>query len=133
MYRLIEAKFGEHKKFLFARLREILVDFNIKMDSEDDMHDANDLESLEDFYSGDTAIDSDDAADGDYEFIDNDSEDDYDDSSSHRNQVSFANFFLSKFVLICSSDVNCDFCGFECYLEVFAQDFWFQRIVYVLV
>lgn len=56
------------------------------MESEDDMHDANDVESLDDFYSGDTAIDSDDAADGDYEFIDNDSEDDYDDFTSHRNQ-----------------------------------------------
>ncbi|XP_021734337.1 probable E3 ubiquitin-protein ligase ARI8 isoform X2 [Chenopodium quinoa] len=59
------------------------------MDSEDDMHDANDVESLEDFYSGDTAIDSDDAADGDYEFIDNDSEDEYDDFTSHRNQQNY--------------------------------------------
>ncbi|CAO2837482.1 unnamed protein product [Amaranthus hypochondriacus] len=59
------------------------------MDSEDDMHDANDLESLDDFYSGDTAIDSDDAVDGDYEFIDNDSDDDYDDHSSHRNQQNY--------------------------------------------
>ncbi|XP_057539854.1 probable E3 ubiquitin-protein ligase ARI8 [Amaranthus tricolor] len=58
------------------------------MDSEDDMHDANDLES-EDFYSGDTAIDSDDAVDGDYEFIDNDSDDDYDDFTSHRNQQNY--------------------------------------------
>ncbi|KAL9260417.1 putative E3 ubiquitin-protein ligase ARI8 [Drosera capensis] len=41
------------------------------MESEDDMQDANDVESLEDFYSGDTAIDS----DGDYDFVDQDSED----------------------------------------------------------
>lgn len=65
------------------------------MDSEDDMHDANDVESLEDFYSGDTAIDSDDAADGDYEFIDNDSEDEYDDFTSHRNQVRLFHFRLN--------------------------------------
>ncbi|KAL9263486.1 putative E3 ubiquitin-protein ligase ARI8 [Drosera capensis] len=46
------------------------------MESEDDMQDANDVESLEDFYSGDTAVDSDDAAaDGDYDFVDQDSED----------------------------------------------------------
>lgn len=70
------------------------------MDSEDDMHDANDVESLEDFYSGDTAIDSDDAADGDYEFIDNDSEDDYDDSTSHRNQVSSIHFIIIIVILI---------------------------------
>ncbi|GAB4855894.1 Probable E3 ubiquitin-protein ligase ari8 [Ancistrocladus abbreviatus] len=44
------------------------------MESEDDMHEASDVESLDDFYCGDTAIDSDDAADADYEFIDNDSD-----------------------------------------------------------
>ncbi|KAL5998098.1 hypothetical protein ACLOJK_009033 [Asimina triloba] len=54
------------------------------MDSEDDMHDANDVESLDDFYSGTTAMDSDDG-DGDYEFIDNDS-DDSDDSLYRRQQ-----------------------------------------------
>ncbi|KAK9735836.1 hypothetical protein RND81_04G231800 [Saponaria officinalis] len=66
------------------------------MDSEDDMHDANDVESLEDFYSGDTEIDSDDAGggggaggDADYEFIDNDSDDDYDGFTSHRNQQNY--------------------------------------------
>ena len=45
------------------------------MESDDDMHDANDVESIEDdFYSDDT-VDSDEVADADYEFIDNDSED----------------------------------------------------------
>ncbi|GAB2277157.1 Probable E3 ubiquitin-protein ligase ari8 [Dionaea muscipula] len=58
------------------------------MESEDDMLDANDVESLEDFYSGDTAIDSDDAADGDYEFIDQDSEDS-DEFTSRRHQQNF--------------------------------------------
>ena len=55
------------------------------------MHDANDLESLEDFYSGD----SDDAANGDYDFIDNYSEDDFDDFAVRRNQVILA--ILLKF------------------------------------
>ncbi|XP_020531884.1 probable E3 ubiquitin-protein ligase ARI8 isoform X2 [Amborella trichopoda] len=54
------------------------------MDSEDDMHDANDVESLDDFYSGETALASDED-DGDYEFIDNDS-DDSEDRTSHRQQ-----------------------------------------------
>ncbi|WOL01279.1 putative E3 ubiquitin-protein ligase ARI8 isoform X1 [Canna indica] len=45
------------------------------MDSEDDMHDANDLESVDDdFYSGDTGMGSDDG-DADYDFVDNDSDD----------------------------------------------------------
>ncbi|KAL8253346.1 hypothetical protein R6Q59_037039 [Mikania micrantha] len=56
------------------------------MDSDDDMHDANDVESLDDgFYSGETAMDSDDGDAADYEFIDNDS-DDSDDHVSHRSQ-----------------------------------------------
>lgn len=56
------------------------------MDSEDDMHDANDLESLDDdFYSGETGIGSDDGY-GDYDFVDNDS-DDSEDITSHRQQV----------------------------------------------
>ncbi|KAL9233527.1 hypothetical protein vseg_008512 [Gypsophila vaccaria] len=63
------------------------------MDSEDDMHDANDVESLDDFYSGDTEIESDDdgggGGDADYEFIDNDSDDDYDGFTSHRNQQNY--------------------------------------------
>ncbi|KAF6162276.1 hypothetical protein GIB67_008405 [Kingdonia uniflora] len=54
------------------------------MDSEDDMHDAHDGDSLEDFYSGDTANESDDGA-GDYDFMDNDS-DDPDHVTSHRQQ-----------------------------------------------
>ncbi|XP_052171925.1 probable E3 ubiquitin-protein ligase ARI7 [Diospyros lotus] len=49
------------------------------MDSEDDMHDANDADSLEDYYSGDTAADCTDNDfdyDGaDYEFMDNYSDD----------------------------------------------------------
>ncbi|KAL8170841.1 hypothetical protein V2J09_022645 [Rumex salicifolius] len=57
------------------------------MESDDDMHDANDVESLEDFYSGGT-VDSDDAADGGYEFIDNDSEDS-DDFGLRRHQPSY--------------------------------------------
>lgn len=58
------------------------------MESEEDMHDANDAESLDyDFYSGETAMDSDDA-DADYEFIDNDS-DDSDDLVSHRSQQNY--------------------------------------------
>lgn len=67
------------------------------MESEDelDMHDAHDDddEDNEDaFYSGGdddaAAIDSDDADVGDYEFIDNDS-DDSDDMVSYRHQVDF--------------------------------------------
>ncbi|KAL5990969.1 hypothetical protein ACLOJK_011875 [Asimina triloba] len=57
------------------------------MDSEDDMQDANDVESLDEFYSGETAMASDDG-DGDYEFIDNDT-DDSDDSALHRQQQSY--------------------------------------------
>lgn len=61
------------------------------MDSDDDMHDANDAESLEDFYSGDTAGDSDDMENGDYEFMDNDS-DDSDDFPSRRHLVILIGF-----------------------------------------
>ncbi|CAA7405137.1 unnamed protein product [Spirodela intermedia] len=58
------------------------------MDSEDDMLDANDLESLDDeFYSGETGMGSDDG-DADYGFVDNDS-DDSDDIVSHRQQQNF--------------------------------------------
>ena len=68
------------------------------MESEDelDMHDAHDdddddsVDNEEDFYSGGeddaAAIDSDDADVGDYEFVDNDS-DDSDDMVSYRHQV----------------------------------------------
>ena len=38
------------------------------------MHDANDAESLEDYYSGDTGVDYSDDDAADYEFIDNDSD-----------------------------------------------------------
>ncbi|XP_010268120.1 PREDICTED: probable E3 ubiquitin-protein ligase ARI8 [Nelumbo nucifera] len=55
------------------------------MDSEDDMHDANDVESLDDFYSGETAMASDDD-DGDYDFNDTD---DSDDTTSHRQQQNY--------------------------------------------
>ncbi|XAR48738.1 Ubiquitin--protein ligase [Bertholletia excelsa] len=59
------------------------------MDSEDDMHDANDIESLEDYYSGDTAVDySENDDDGDYEFMDNDS-DDSDDFITSRQQKNY--------------------------------------------
>nr|CAD1819943.1 unnamed protein product [Ananas comosus var. bracteatus] len=58
------------------------------MDSEDDMHDANDLESPDDdFYSGDTAMGSDDG-DGDYDFVDNEL-DDSEDIASHRQQHNY--------------------------------------------
>ncbi|KAK3020508.1 hypothetical protein RJ639_045450 [Escallonia herrerae] len=60
------------------------------MESEDDMHDANDAEYIDDdddFYSGETAMDSDDDA-ADYEFIDNDS-DDSDDLASYRSQQNY--------------------------------------------
>ncbi|XP_057957773.1 probable E3 ubiquitin-protein ligase ARI8 [Malania oleifera] len=58
------------------------------MDSEDDMHDANDAESLDDdFYSGETAMDSDDA-DAGYEFFENDT-DDSDDTILHRQQQNY--------------------------------------------
>lgn len=58
------------------------------MDSEDDMHDANDVESLDDFYSGETAMASDDG-DGDYEF----NSDDSDDSTYRRQQVNLGFLF----------------------------------------
>ncbi|XP_010912799.1 probable E3 ubiquitin-protein ligase ARI8 isoform X1 [Elaeis guineensis] len=58
------------------------------MDSEDDMHDANDLESLDDdFYSGETAMGSDDG-DAGYDFVDNES-DDSEDITSHRQQQNY--------------------------------------------
>ena len=53
------------------------------MGSEDNMHVANDVESLDDFYSRETAADSDNLDAADFEFIDNDS-DDSDDLTSHR-------------------------------------------------
>lgn len=62
------------------------------MDSDDDMHDANDVDSLDDFYSGDTAMDSDNDDAENYEFIDNDS-DDSDELSSNRQQVSTSTSF----------------------------------------
>ncbi|XP_073003157.1 probable E3 ubiquitin-protein ligase ARI8 isoform X2 [Typha latifolia] len=58
------------------------------MESEDDMHDANDEESLEDdFYSGETGMGSDDGDDDDgvYDFLDQES-DDSEDVTSHRQQ-----------------------------------------------
>lgn len=56
------------------------------MDSEDDMHDANDVDSYEeDYYSGD-AMYSDDDDDAGYEFLHNDS-DDSDDVIVSRQQV----------------------------------------------
>ncbi|XP_059632879.1 probable E3 ubiquitin-protein ligase ARI8 [Cornus florida] len=58
------------------------------MDSEDDMHDANDAESVDDFYSGDTYMDSDNDDAADYEFLDNDS-DNSDDISYNRQQKNY--------------------------------------------
>nr|GEY25372.1 probable E3 ubiquitin-protein ligase ARI8 isoform X1 [Tanacetum cinerariifolium] len=60
------------------------------MDSSDDMmHDAESVD--DDFYSGETAMDSEDDADVDYEFVvDNDSDDDdSDDFVSNRNQLNY--------------------------------------------
>ncbi|KAK9673513.1 hypothetical protein RND81_12G172000 [Saponaria officinalis] len=59
------------------------------MESEDDMHDANDVESLEDFYSGDSDGGGGGGGDADYEFVDNESDDDYEDFTSHRNQQNY--------------------------------------------
>lgn len=81
------------------------------MDSDDDMHDANDVQSVDDdFYGGETGIGSDDE-DFDYDFVDNES-DDYDDVTS-RQQVkgwkkfsslslpfSFASFLLCCLALL---------------------------------
>ncbi|CAN6485482.1 unnamed protein product [Victoria cruziana] len=57
------------------------------MDSEDDMHDAAEEESPDDFYSGDTAMASDDD-EADYEFLDNDS-DDSDGATARRTQQNY--------------------------------------------
>ncbi|KAG6477854.1 hypothetical protein ZIOFF_061286 [Zingiber officinale] len=55
------------------------------MDPEDDMHDANDLESVDDdFYSGDTAMGNDEGVD----FVDNES-DDSEDITYHRQQQNY--------------------------------------------
>ena len=56
------------------------------MDSDDDMHDTNDVDSLEDYYNGDTAADSDDDNDADYDF-DNDSDEDLEAIIIYRYQV----------------------------------------------
>jgi len=65
------------------------------MDSEDDMHDAHDMESLEDddFYSGDTAMDY-------YSDYDDDAGDYFDDADkieSRRPEVSISLFSFSIF------------------------------------
>ena len=56
------------------------------MDSDDDMHDDNDVDLLEDYYSGDTAADSDDDNDADYDFG-NDSDEDPEAIMIYRYQV----------------------------------------------
>lgn len=56
------------------------------------MHDANDVESMEDFYSGETAMASDDG-DGDYDFND---WDDTDDNAYRRQQVNLGCSFSRK-------------------------------------
>ena len=78
------------------------------MDSEDDMHDAND----DDFYSGDTAGDSDDANDADYDFIGHDS-DDTDHIISYRHQVPI----LLKFIELLNLSHNIDWIAF--FFQVF--------------
>lgn len=57
------------------------------MDSDEDMHDAGSID--DDFYSGETAMDSDDDADAAYEFIDHDSDDDSEDFMAFRNQPNY--------------------------------------------
>ncbi|KAF8391837.1 hypothetical protein HHK36_022175 [Tetracentron sinense] len=58
------------------------------MDSEDDMHDANDVFSRDDLYSSETAMESDDG-EGDYDFIDSDT-DHLDESSAHGQQQNYS-------------------------------------------
>lgn len=67
------------------------------MESEDDMHDANDMESVdEDFYSdgdgyGGDALDS-DGDDADYDFMGNESDDSNDQAVSRSQVLKFAPF-----------------------------------------
>ena len=56
------------------------------MDSDDDMHNANDVDPLEDYCSGDTAADSNDDNDADYDF-DNDFDEDPEAIMIYRYQV----------------------------------------------
>ncbi|MQM09955.1 hypothetical protein Taro_042837 [Colocasia esculenta] len=75
------------------------------MDSEDDMHDANDLESLDDdFYSGETGMASDDG-DADYDFVDNES-DDSEDIISHRQQQNYTILSEADIRLHQEEDIN---------------------------
>lgn len=59
------------------------------MDSDDDMRDANDADSLDDFYSGDTAAENSDNDDDvvDYGYIENDSDADVETLAFNRHQV----------------------------------------------
>ncbi|KAL8159226.1 hypothetical protein V2J09_000763 [Rumex salicifolius] len=91
--RSIEDSREEYSYFKGFRYLSCLI-MSFAVDSDDDMHDANDVESLEDFYSGDT-VDSDDVADGDYGFIDNDS-DDSDDFTLRRHQVDAADVHCTE-------------------------------------
>lgn len=69
------------------------------MDSEDDMHDANDLESVEDdFYSGDTGMGSDDG-DAHYDFGDNESDDSDDITSRQQVKEYYIVIFFLPFLL----------------------------------
>lgn len=96
------------------------------MESEDelDMHDAHDddddsVDNEEDFYSGgddDAAgIDSDDADVGDYEFVDNDS-DDSDDMVSYRHQVLIVPFLCFIFCVFAMGIQTLRFCECWCLL-----------------
>ncbi|KAG6477048.1 hypothetical protein ZIOFF_066298 [Zingiber officinale] len=77
------------------------------MESEDDMHDANDLESFDDdFYSGDTGMGSDDG--DDFDFVDNES-DGSEDIAYHRQQVTESTEMTFCFLpfLNCGASIGC--------------------------
>jgi hypothetical protein len=81
------------------------------MDSEDDMHDANDSAEDDDFYSGGEAgLAASDDGDADYDFADHDS-DDSAELLSHRQQVSSVPTSPPRMrcVLAWRSDVGCAF------------------------
>ena len=71
------------------------------MDSEDDMHDANDVDSYDEDYYYSDGIYSDDDDDAGYEFMDNDS-DDSDNVTVNRQQVNLKDqicYFESLYLL----------------------------------
>lgn len=92
------------------------------MDSEDDMHDANDVES-DDFYSGDTAMDSENDDDvADYGYMENDSDDDLEALSASRQAVQSSISFLvdsnAKFCVLCTSDDHKSLDLFSCFMII---------------